>query len=110
LGAWSLEPSRDRLLSALAGASSARRGGAAGGRVAEVARSVPKSGGRLESTSAPKLSPCCGWSGRTDFGGAVWIDALAAASDVTLNTGVASFIELFRDQQGPGHIQLFQIP
>jgi hypothetical protein len=79
-GVWSPEVSSAR---------SARRCGAEGGRSVEGARPVPESAGRLESTRAPKLSFRCGWSGRIGFGGAVCNDTLAAASDVTLNTGMA---------------------
>jgi hypothetical protein len=89
-GAWSPEVSSARLLPAVAAASSARRCGAERGRAVEGARPVSESAGRLESTRAPKPSFRCGWSGRIGFGGAVCNDTLAAASDVTLNTGVAS--------------------
>ncbi len=77
-------------------ASSALRCGGAG--------TAPVSGGRLESTSAPKLSFSCDGSGRAGFGCVAWKDTLAAGSDVTLNTGRSlSQKEPSRDQQGPGH-------
>ena len=44
------------------------------------------SAGRFESSSAPKLSLCADRWGRAGFGCAACDDALAAASDVTLNT------------------------
>jgi hypothetical protein len=74
-------------LSAFAAVSSARRGNADCCCGAGVARSLPVSGGAFESTSAPKSSVGCDWSGRAGFGGALWKDTLAAGSDVTLNTG-----------------------
>lgn len=70
--------SRDRVLSAPGGASSARRSGGDGGGVAdgggavEVARSLLVSVAALLSTSAPKLSSACGRSDRAaGFGGGV---------------------------------------
>jgi len=79
--------SRDRLPSAAADASSARRCDADCCCAVAFARSLPASAGPLLSISAWKpLFPCDG-SGFADFGGAAWKDRLAAASDVTLNTG-----------------------
>jgi trimeric autotransporter adhesin len=79
--------SRDRLPSAATDASSARRCDADCCCAVAFARSLPASASPLLSISAWKsLFPCDG-SGFADFGGAAWKVTLAAASDVTLNTG-----------------------
>jgi len=76
--------SRDRLLSAVADASSERRCA----DDCSCARSLPAATAALLSTSAAKLSFPGNWSGRAGFGGgATGMGALAAASDVKLYTG-----------------------
>jgi hypothetical protein len=97
--------SRDRLPSAAADASSARRRCDADCCCAVAfARSLLVSAGALLSISAWKpLFPCDG-SGFADFGGAAWKDRLAAASDVTLNTGGLSLeldLEISKDRAIP---------
>jgi hypothetical protein len=76
---------RDRVSPPLAATSSARRCDADIGCAAELVP-APVSAGRLESSSAPKLSFCGDPSARAGFGCAAWKDALADASDVTLTT------------------------
>jgi len=61
---------RDRVLSALAAAPSERRWEADRCCAFEAARSWPVSTGTLLSTSAPKLSFACDWSGRAGLCGA----------------------------------------
>jgi hypothetical protein len=86
--AWSAGPAlRDRLLSAAAGISSARRGEAGCCCAVALARSWAVSEGALLSIRAWKPSFPCDGSGLADLDGGARKDRLAAASGVTLNTG-----------------------
>jgi hypothetical protein len=86
--AWSEDAaSRERVLSAVAAASSERRCDADCCCAVEVARSLPVSAAALLSTSAPKRSFPDDGSDLTDLCGGPWKDTFVGASGVTLYTG-----------------------
>jgi len=86
--AWSEDAApRERVLSAVAAASSERRCDADCCCAVEVARSLPVSAAALLSTSAPKRSFPDDGSDLTDLCGGPWKDTFVGASGVTLYTG-----------------------